>query len=135
MANGNRLKFGSNEERDPYLQSSSVEDLKGFTDELVFYSVSKNSRDEDAEFSGEDQQIMALSIEELRSLTSGLHPMAEKFPIEKKVKLTGLSEETIQKIETDKYQATLQEIIAYCKGLKIPYKEFLSELFQEPNAA
>ena len=57
-----------------------------------------------------------------------------ELTIQEKVKLTGLSKEEIIKIETNKQKATLEQIIEYCKGLKIKYEEFLPELFDKKVA-
>ncbi len=46
-----------------------------------------------------------------------------------KIIQTGLNENTILLIETNKYRATLAELISYCKGLNISYRQFLPELF------
>jgi hypothetical protein len=60
------------------------------------------------------------------------HALAEPqalYSIDLKMQKTGLTKTQIKVIENDKTQATLSEIIQYCKGLDIPYATFLPELF------
>jgi hypothetical protein len=51
-----------------------------------------------------------------------------------KMSKTGLAPQRILLIESDKLQAPLFEIIQYCNGLNIAFKDFLPELF-EPRPA
>jgi hypothetical protein len=46
-----------------------------------------------------------------------------------KVSKTGFSTERIEIIEQNKMQATLAEIVQYCRGLNIAFKDFLPELY------
>lgn len=58
-----------------------------------------------------------------------------KFPeqdltIQYKISHTGLDENTILLIETNKYRATLEQIISYCRGLKLIIKNFCLNFFK-----
>lgn len=85
----------------------------------------------------EELLLQSMSVAELNALYEKSTPinLAEVAPktappkLKEKVAKTGLSKKVIKKIETNKYKATLEEIIAYCKGLKINFKDFLPELF------
>lgn len=68
--------------------------------------------------------LQKLSLRELRNLHKQALPN-----LQEKVVITGLSQEVIQKLETQKEKATLEEIITYCSRLRIPFQEFLPELF------
>jgi len=65
----------------------------------------------------------------LVDLTAKQQKMLDKELRKEKAAKTGLSKKVIKKIETNKQKATLEEIIAYCKGLQISYCDFLPELF------
>jgi hypothetical protein len=73
---------------------------------------------------GEAASLQKLSLKALRHLHQQALPnLAEKMM------LTGLSKEVIEKLETQKQKATLEEIIIYCSRLHIPFRDFLPELF------
>jgi DNA-binding Xre family transcriptional regulator len=69
-------------------------------------------------------KIQKLSLRELRALRN-----KNSINLTEKVTITGLSQEVIQKLETQKEKATLEEIVTYCRSLHIPFKDFLPELF------
>ncbi len=69
-------------------------------------------------------KIQQLSLRELRALRN-----KSNINLTEKVTVTGLSQEIIQKLETQKEKATLEEIVIYCRSLHIPFKDFLPELF------
>lgn len=85
---------------------------------------------EDFEIDKEDAaaKIQQLSLKKLRSLKPKERILVTPT-LEDKVAITGLSQEIIQKLETQKEKATLEEIMTYCSRLKIPFREFLPELF------
>lgn len=74
------------------------------------------------------EKIQKLSLKKLRSL-QGKERILVTPTLEDKVIITGLSQEIINKLETQKEKATLEEIMTYCSRLKIPFREFLPELF------
>ena len=67
------------------------------------------------------------------NMTDKQQKMLDKELRKHKSAKTGLSKKVIKKIETNKQKATLEEIIAYCKGLQISFKDFLPELFSASN--
>jgi len=67
------------------------------------------------------------------NMTDKQQKMLDKELRKQKAAKTGLSKKVIKKIETNKQKATLEEIIAYCTGLQISYKDFLPELFSASN--
>ncbi|MEM1122285.1 MAG: helix-turn-helix transcriptional regulator [Bacteroidota bacterium] len=81
--------------------------------------------------------LQSMSIAELKEVFKGGKSITveqilaenDSPKLKEKVDKTGLSSTTIQQIETNKYKATLEDIMAYCKGLKISFKDFLPELF------
>lgn len=76
-----------------------------------------------------DEEIQNLQITELRNFVNTAKQNEEKYTIQDKIIQTGLNENTILLIETNKYKATLEQLMSYCKDLKISYKSFLPELF------
>ncbi len=113
------------EQQDDFIQSLSVLDIKK---DLIGEPVlrSKNAKSVDNEYLKSDFEIQKLTINELKELSS-----LEKssFSMKYKIAKTGLDENTILLIETNKYRATLAELMSYCKGLNISYRQFLPELF------
>jgi cellulose biosynthesis protein BcsQ len=69
-----------------------------------------------------------MALKELRALKPK-HRLVVTPSRAEKVKITGLSEDTIEKLETRKEKATLEEIIIYCNKLHISFQQFLPELF------
>lgn len=67
------------------------------------------------------------------NMTDKQQKMLDKELRKQKAAKTGLSKKVIKKIETNKEKATLEEIMAYCKGLQISFKDFLPELFSPSN--
>jgi len=70
-----------------------------------------------------------VSINQQNQYIVNIIDKAKQTPIYEKQKITGLDEITINKIETNKFSATLQDIITYCQKLKIPYTDFIPELY------
>jgi hypothetical protein len=73
-------------------------------------------------------KIQSMSLKELRALKK-THRLVVTPSRAEKVKITGLSAETIEKLETRKEKATLEEIMIYCNRLHISFQQFLPELF------
>ncbi|MEM6317622.1 MAG: helix-turn-helix transcriptional regulator [Bacteroidota bacterium] len=128
------------EEMEDKIHSMSVAELKEMVKKVEFVPVNIDPSElpeEEPEPEWVDT-IQSMSVAELKevfkngnSITVGELLAEDDSPILKeKVHKTGLSQVVIQQIETNKYKATLEEIIAYCKGLKISYQDFLPELFR-----
>jgi hypothetical protein len=109
-----------------YIHSLTVSELRALssngtritftqTDDEV--TMDENYLDEEMELRIQDQQNYAVA--EQQAL----------YGIEAKMQQTGLTKAQILTIEHDKTQATLSEIMLYCKGLKIPYSQLLPELY------
>jgi hypothetical protein len=73
-------------------------------------------------------RIQKMPLQELRAL-KGTHRLVVTPSRAEKIKITGLSAETIEKLETRKEKATLEEIMIYCNRLNISFQHFLPELF------
>ncbi len=113
------------EKQDDFIQSLDISDIKA---NLIGQSVLKaepNANKLD-EYSEVDFEIQNLRIEELKQLSK---KEETEISMQYKITQTGLNENTILLIETNKYKATLAELISYCKGLGISYRKFLPELF------
>ena len=77
----------------------------------------------------DEKEQEAASLQKL-SLKAFRHLHKQALPnLTEKMVLTGLSKEAIEKLETQKEKATLEEIMIYCSRLHIPFKDFLPELF------
>ncbi len=113
------------EKQDDFIQSLDISDIKA---NLIGQSVLKaepNANKLD-EYSEVDFEIQNLRIEELKQLSK---KEETEISMQYKITQTGLNENTILLIETNKYKATLAELMSYCKGLGISYRKFLPELF------
>lgn len=114
-------------QQDDYIQSLSIDELKSsFVGKSVFIG-NENITMAD-EYVETDVEIQNLQINELRNFVNNAGQPEQKYTIQYKITHTGLDENTILLIETNKYRATLEQLISYCKGLKINYEEFLPEL-------
>jgi len=110
------------EQNDQRIQSLSLKELKGWNSSAIFSPIEESQSKNDIKPTHEDESVQNLSITQLRAITT------EAFlSLEEKSAKTGLPEEVIQKIETNKIKATLEEIIQYCKGLNIRLTDFLPE--------
>ena len=74
--------------------------------------------------------LQSMSVNELKNLSS-ITINIDELSIEQKILLTGLDKWKIIRIETQKENATLKEILTYCEKLQIPYQSFIPELFSE----
>ncbi len=121
----NNFTYETPEKQDDFIQSLNISEIKA---NLIGKSVlkAKTEAAEPDESNKIDFEIQNLSVSELKNLSKG---DTQKNSIQYKIIQTGLDENTILLIETNKYRATLQELISYCKGLNISYKKFLPELF------
>ena len=114
------------------LQSMSLKELKSVFSNGKAVSVvveyteeEKLAFKEDAELTKEEIFLQNMSVKELKELFKSPTPIAEKTA------KTGLSEKAILRVEKNRKKATLEEIIAYCQGLKISFQDFLPELFTD----
>ena len=126
----NNLPYETTEQQDDYIQSLSIDELKmSFVGKLVFTEKANENIAIADEYLEEDEKIQNLQINELKNFVKSAKQKEEKDTIQYKITQTGLNENTILLIETNKYRATLEQLISYCKGLRISYKDFLPELF------
>ncbi len=107
------------EQSDLLLQSLSAAELREIAANVPFKTGGFKGKAEDLAILEEDLLIQNMSLSELR----------RRISLEEKTKHTGLPIERVQQIERDKSQATLAELIQYCRGLNIAFKDFLPELF------
>ena len=134
MKNKDQIKFESIEEQDSYLQNIPLKDLKDMEENLKFVSITQVDVNEEQAVNELDEQVMKITLKDLKVIVEEGLLEERELTIQEKVKLTGLSKEEIIKIETNKQKATLEQIIEYCKGLKIKYEEFLPDLFDKKVA-
>ncbi len=119
----NNFTYETPEKQDDFIQSLDISILK--TDLIGKYKFkAKPVNNELADYSDNDFEIQNLSIDSLKEIS-----VQENTSMQYKITRTGLNENTILLIETNKYRATLAELMRYCKGLNISYRKFLPELF------
>ena len=128
--NTNNFTYQTPEQQDDFIQSLNVSDIKN---DIVGQSimVGKAGAKNEEEYLDTDFEIQNMSFNDLKQISE---PKKETYSIQYKITHTGLDANTILLIETNKYRATLQELMLYCKGLNISYKKFLPELFIAENA-
>jgi hypothetical protein len=68
-----------------------------------------------------------LTLVELRNIKKE-SASSSILSLEEKAAITGLEKWVILKLETQKENATLKEIMTYCSKLNIPYYQFLPEI-------
>lgn len=128
------------EAQDDMIQNMSVKELK-----TLFSKGKSRTVDTNALYSEEQQSVFQEEIEcseeelSLHNMSpielNNLYKRSKKLlPIAEKTAKTGLSKKVIERLEKNKRKATLEEIIAYCQGLKISFREFLPELFGKPDS-
>jgi len=125
----NNFTYETPEKQDEFIQSLSISDIKtNLTGKSVLKT--KPKTDEPNEYIEMDFELQNLSISELKQLQE-----QENFNASMQYKIiqTGLDENTILLIETNKYRASLAELISYCRGLNISYRKFLPELFNSED--
>jgi hypothetical protein len=103
-----------------FIQSLSLEELRAYTSNLQQITFT-HEEDEVFEYDGNKElhEIQNFAVAEPQT----------PYGIEAKMQQTGLTKAQILTIEHDKTQATLSEIMLYCKGLKIPYSQLMPELY------
>lgn len=125
----NNFTYKTAEQQDDFIQSLNVADIKS---RIIGQSimVGKAGTENEEEYSETDLEIQNLSLNELKQLSKSEKPTTS---IQYKITQTGLDENTILLIETNKYRATLAELMSYCRGLNISYRKFLPELFKSES--
>lgn len=126
---------------DTLLHNMSNVDLQAHINKTKFTKIVCEAPEEEPILE-EDLLLHSMSATELKALFDKSKPInlnnnqqeiSPKKVLKAKAAKTGLSKKAIKKIETNKQKATLEEIIAYCKGLQINFKDFLPELFSPSN--
>jgi hypothetical protein len=102
---------------DDFIQSLSLEELRAYTSNLE--RITFTLEEDDVLDYDERHEIQTFAVAEPQT----------PYGIEVKMQKTGLTKAQILTIEKDKTQATLSEIMLYCKGLNIPYTQILPELY------
>jgi hypothetical protein len=118
------------------LQSMSVSELKQVekNSEVVFrndgeYPDSDSFKDEYNErMENLTDTIYNLSLSEIKNIHT-TPVIIENLSLDQKVQITGLEKWVIIRLETQKENAALKEIITYCEKLKIPFSRFVPEIF------
>jgi len=130
----NYNSFQTIDEMTDVLQSMSVNELQEISNNSTFLFENKDELElYDNEIIDHKIDVMTdflrnMSLKELRNLsTKTLNP--DNLSIEQKILITGLDKWKIIRIETQKENATLKDILTYCDKLKIPYMSFMPELF------
>jgi hypothetical protein len=103
-----------------FIQSLSLEELRAYTSNL-----------QQITFTHEEEEVFEYDGNKELHETQNFAVAEPQTPygIEAKMQQTGLTKAQILTIENDKTQATLSEIMLYCKGLKIPYSQLMPELY------
>ena len=114
------------------LQNMSLKELKSvFSGSKTYVTASEPAEAErltykdEMELTEEELMLQSMSLKEVKALFKRPKALAEKTA------KTGLSETAIKRIEHNHKKATLEEIIAYCQGLKISFQDFMPELFTD----
>lgn len=113
-------------EQDEKIQQLSVADLNNMFEKASAITVETVSPPLQEKYSEEEEVIQNMPLSQLKKLVEKEFSNAS---IDEKITKTGLSETAIRQIESNKYNATLKEIIAYCRGLKIRFQDFVPEFF------
>ncbi len=120
-------KFKNIEEESDFILDLPLKKLKKYETNAEFIMTTSGVEEPVAEyFTKEATLIQQLSLDELKN---ALGQNVNSIPLEEKLSKTGLTKEIIQLIEKDKGKASLENIIAYCKGLGIRFRDFLPEVF------
>jgi uncharacterized protein YaaW (UPF0174 family) len=103
-------------------QSMSVKELLELEKQIewkIYHNDVEKHYDVDTDYALTTSMVQEAAAPSLKKLLS----------LSEKATKTGLTQEQILLIETDKSKASLSEIMHYCKGLGIEYADFLPELF------
>ena len=120
-------KFKNIEEESDFILDLPLKELKKYETNAEFIMTTSGVEEPPAEYlTKEAALVQRLSLNDIKN---ALGQNITTIPIEDKISKTGLTKEIIQLIEKDKGKANLENIIAYCKGLGIRFRDFLPELF------
>ena len=108
------------------IQNIPLAELKKMVDSTTMIPVEVQADISEELVTDDEIAIQNLSMSELIEMTSKAISI---IPLKEKMQKTGLSEKAIKMVETNKYRATLADILAYCKGLNIRFKDFVPEFF------
>ena len=120
------------------LQSMSVSELKDIEKNSVFVFQNNGEYPESDSFKDDyiermedfTDAIYNMTLSEIKNIpTTPL--IVENLSLDQKVMITGLEKWVIIRLETQKENAALKEIITYCEKLKIPFNRFLPEIFSK----
>jgi hypothetical protein len=111
------------DQQDDAIQKLSIDALKNWANRARFVKRSYEGAETDSAdaLTPTDIAIQQMPLEAWRNRV----PSNIAFKMSK----TGLAPQQILRIESNKLQAPLFEIMQYCKGLNIAFKDFLPELF------
>ena len=100
-----------------------------------FVAMEGPSRDEEYTDEAEDKW-MQQNAEALKKMVDEFIPVPAPAALstERKSAATGLDQATVLKVERNRKQATLQEVLQYCKGLDISFADFISDLLDQKQA-
>lgn len=119
--------FKNIEEENDFILDLPLKDLKKYEVNATFQMATEGMEEPAADYlTKEAELIQQLS---LTALKNALGEKINSIPLEDKISKTGLAKDIIQQIEKDKGKASLENIIAYCKGLGIRFRDFLPEVF------
>lgn len=120
------------------LQSMSVSELKDIEKNSVIVFQNNGEYPESDSFKDDyiermedfTDTIYNMTLSEIKNIpTTPL--IVENLSLDQKVLITGLEKWVIIRLETQKENAALKEIITYCEKLKIPFNRFLPEIFSK----
>ncbi len=120
------------------LQSMSVSELKDIEKNSVIVLQNNEEYPESDAFTDDyiermedfTDVIYNMTLSEIKNLPTS--PIIIKhLSLDQKVLITGLEKWVIIRLETQKENAALKEIITYCEKLKIPFNRFLPEIFSK----
>jgi hypothetical protein len=107
-----------------YIHSLTVSELRALSSNGIRITFTQTDDEVTMDENYLDEE-MELRLQDLQ--TFAVAEPQTPYGIEAKIQKTGLSKAQILTIENDKTQATLSEIMLYCKGLNIPYTQILPE--------
>lgn len=113
-------------EQDEKIQKLSISALNAMFEKASAIQIDSVVADSKEGYLVHDEMIQNMPLKNLKNLVEASF---SSVSIDQKIAKTGLSENAIRQIESNRYRATLEEIIAYCKGLKIQFKDFVPEFF------
>lgn len=130
------LNTKSINEQDEYFQFLSLKELKKINKESKFLFqnegvISPEPEIESVDLSSIDGLIQKMQLDELKKLTETQDTFSQldEYAITEKARVTGLDRNIILLIETKKEKATLEQIMIYCRKLRIPFQQFIPEFF------